>query len=183
MGSRTEQAAWPTADRLLPQIAPRPVAADAASLSNHLESGPLKVKRLDVALRRRALKQRLEDAPANANSPLVWPEDHAEFDAVTVSVPSYILGRFEEVHWDLRAESRVFTVCSMIGSRWRARMGVQVAERQMVSGQRMPGGFIVITAQDGIRYAVRHSAIAGIQDADQCRDKTLVCLHGGVVVR
>src|SRR5437763_1275845 len=43
MGSRTEQAAWPTADRLLPQIAPRPVAADAASLSNHLESGPLKV--------------------------------------------------------------------------------------------------------------------------------------------
>ena len=52
-----------------------------------------------------------------------------------------------------------------------------------VQGERMPGGFIVITGQDGIRYAVRHNAIAGIQDADQCRDETLIQLHGGAVVR
>lgn len=47
----------------------------------------------------------------------------------------------------------------------------------------MPGGFILITGLDGIRYAVRHSAIAAIHDADQCHDEALIQQHGGAVVR
>jgi hypothetical protein len=47
----------------------------------------------------------------------------------------------------------------------------------------MPGGFLLITAIDGIRYAVRQNAIAAIQDADECHDETLIALHGGAVVR
>jgi hypothetical protein len=50
-------------------------------------------------------------------------------------------------------------------------------------GQRMPGGFILITGIDGIRYAVRHHAVSVIHDADECHDETLSQLHGGAVVR
>jgi hypothetical protein len=50
-------------------------------------------------------------------------------------------------------------------------------------GERIPGGFILITGIDGVRYAVRHHAVAVILDADECRDETLVQLHGGHVVR
>lgn len=53
----------------------------------------------------------------------------------------------------------------------------------VVQGERMPGGFILITGLDGIRYAVRHNAIASIQDTDECHDETLIALHGGAVVR
>ena len=49
-------------------------------------------------------------------------------------------------------------------------------------GERIPGGFILITGIDGVRYAVRHHAVAVILDAD-CRDETFVQLHGGHVVR
>jgi len=52
-----------------------------------------------------------------------------------------------------------------------------------VQGHPLPGGFILITGMDGNRSAVRHSSVAGLQDADQCRDETLVLLHGGAVVR
>ena len=48
---------------------------------------------------------------------------------------------------------------------------------------RRSGGFILITGIDGIRYAVRHNSVAVIHDADECRDETLVQLHGGAVVR
>jgi hypothetical protein len=54
---------------------------------------------------------------------------------------------------------------------------------EATQGQRVPGGFILLTGLDGIRYAVRHSAIAAIHDVDQCRDETLIQLHGGAVVR
>lgn len=50
-------------------------------------------------------------------------------------------------------------------------------------GAERRSGFILITGLDGIRYAVRQNAIASIQDADECRDETLVLLHGGAVVR
>jgi hypothetical protein len=50
-------------------------------------------------------------------------------------------------------------------------------------GERIPGGFILITGIDGVRYAVRQHAVAVILDADECRDETLVQLHGGHVVR
>ena len=50
-------------------------------------------------------------------------------------------------------------------------------------GERIPGGFILITGIDGIRYAVRHNSVAVIHDADECQDETLVQLHGGAVVR
>lgn len=48
---------------------------------------------------------------------------------------------------------------------------------------RRSGGFILITGIDGIRYAVRHNSVALIHDADECRDETLVQLHGGAVIR
>jgi hypothetical protein len=52
-----------------------------------------------------------------------------------------------------------------------------------VQGERIPGGFILITGLDGIRYAVRPQSVGIIHDADECRDDTLVQLHGGHVVR
>ena len=52
-----------------------------------------------------------------------------------------------------------------------------------VQGERIPGGFILITGIDGVRYAVRQHAVAVIIDTDECRDETLVQLHGGHVVR
>lgn len=52
-----------------------------------------------------------------------------------------------------------------------------------VQGERMPGGFILITGIDGTRWAVRQKSVAIIHDADECRDETLVQLHGGHVVR
>jgi hypothetical protein len=52
-----------------------------------------------------------------------------------------------------------------------------------IQGERMPGGFILITAQDGTRWALRQQSVAIIHDADECRDETLVQLHGGHVVR
>jgi len=33
-----------------------------------------------------------------------------------------------------------------------------------VQGQRMPGGFILITGQDGLRYALRPNQVAVIHD-------------------
>lgn len=53
----------------------------------------------------------------------------------------------------------------------------------VVQGQRIPGGFILITGLDGIRYAVRPHSVGIIHDADECRDETIVQLHGGHVVR
>ena len=53
----------------------------------------------------------------------------------------------------------------------------------MAQGERLPGGFILITRLDGLRWAVRRNSVALIHDADECRDETLVQLHGGHVVR
>ena len=52
-----------------------------------------------------------------------------------------------------------------------------------VQGERIAGGFILITGIDGTRYAVRQHAVSVIHDADECHDETMVHLHGGVVVR
>jgi hypothetical protein len=52
-----------------------------------------------------------------------------------------------------------------------------------VLGQRIAGGFILLTGIEGTRYAVRQNAVAVIHDADECRDETIVQLHGGHVVR
>jgi hypothetical protein len=49
--------------------------------------------------------------------------------------------------------------------------------------ERIPGGFILITGLDGIRYAVRLQSVGIIQDADECRDETVIQLHGGHLVR
>jgi hypothetical protein len=46
-----------------------------------------------------------------------------------------------------------------------------------IQGERTRGGFILITGIDGTRYAVR------IHDADECRDETMIQLHGGHIVR
>jgi len=50
-------------------------------------------------------------------------------------------------------------------------------------GERIAGGFILLTRIDGIRWAVGQQSVAPIHDADECRDETLVQLHGGHVVR
>ena len=50
-------------------------------------------------------------------------------------------------------------------------------------GERIAGGFLLITGIDGTRYAVRQQAITVVHDADECRDETNVQLHGGHVVR
>jgi hypothetical protein len=52
-----------------------------------------------------------------------------------------------------------------------------------VQGERIAGGFILITGIDGTRYAVRQQAVTVIHDVDECRDDTIVQLHGGHVVR
>ena len=52
-----------------------------------------------------------------------------------------------------------------------------------VQGERIAGGFILITGIDGTRYAVRQQAIAVVHDAYECRDETVLQLHGGHVVR
>ena len=52
-----------------------------------------------------------------------------------------------------------------------------------VQGERMAGGFILITGIDGTRYAVRLQAVAVIHDADECHAETIVQLYGGHVVR
>ena len=52
-----------------------------------------------------------------------------------------------------------------------------------VQGERIAGGFILITGIDGTRYAVRQQAITVIRDAGECWDETIVQLHGGHVVR
>ena len=52
-----------------------------------------------------------------------------------------------------------------------------------VQGERIAGGFILVTGIDGTRYAVRQQAVTVLHDADECRDETMVQLHGGHVVR
>ena len=52
-----------------------------------------------------------------------------------------------------------------------------------IQGSAHCGGFILITGIEGTRYAVRQNAIAVIHDADECRDATIVQLHGGHIVR
>jgi hypothetical protein len=50
-------------------------------------------------------------------------------------------------------------------------------------GERIAGVFILITSLDSIRYAVRPQSVGIIHDADECRDETMIQLHGGHVVR
>ncbi len=52
-----------------------------------------------------------------------------------------------------------------------------------VQGERIAGGFILLTGIDGIRWAVGQQSVAPTHDADECRYETLVQLHGGHVVR
>ena len=42
-----------------------------------------------------------------------------------------------------------------------------------VQVERIPGGFILITGIDGIRYAARHHAVVVIHDIGECHDETL----------
>src|ERR1700680_3034791 len=75
--------------------------------------------------------------------------------------------------------------CLTSGGRNRMFSLYSIADgrKMAVQGERIPGGFILITGLDGIRYAVRPQSIGIIHDADECRDETLVQLHGGHVVR
>jgi hypothetical protein len=49
----------------------------------------------------------------------------------------------------------------------------------VVQRQRMSAGFILITAQDGIRYALRPNQVAVIHHADECHDETILRIYGG----
>ena len=48
-----------------------------------------------------------------------------------------------------------------------------------VQGQQISGGFVLITGQDGIRYALRPNQIAVIHDADECHEETVLRIYGG----
>ena len=52
-----------------------------------------------------------------------------------------------------------------------------------VQGQRISGGFILITGQNGIRYALRPNQIAVIHDADEYHDETVLRIYGGHMIR
>ena len=51
-----------------------------------------------------------------------------------------------------------------------------------VQGERIPRGFILITDSTA-SVTVRPQTVGIIHDADECRDETLVQLHGGHAVR
>jgi hypothetical protein len=50
-------------------------------------------------------------------------------------------------------------------------------------GEQLPGGFLLMTSLDRIRYAVRPHAVGIIHGTDECHDETMVQLHGGHVIR
>jgi hypothetical protein len=151
------------------------LAAAQLPLGDHLEPGALEMECLDAPFRRRALIEKsLEDSPADPDGALVGPEDDAELDGVVLVVPSGVFGELKEQHLDLLAER---AECSHYVLELRRR---QVMAAQ---GERVAGGFILITGLDGIRYAVRPQSVGIIHDADECRDETLVQLHGGHIVR
>jgi hypothetical protein len=52
-----------------------------------------------------------------------------------------------------------------------------------VQGQRISGGFILITGQDGIRYALRPNQVAVVHDVDECHDETVLRIFGGHMIR
>jgi len=150
----------------------QPAAAQLA-LRDALESGPLKMVALDAPLGCRDLiEQGLEHAPADTHDAFIFADADAEFDGHPVWVPASVRGKLEG-HCDLLP---VRLSCSLIVLKGEQAMSV-------AQGERIPGGFILITGIDGIRYAVRHNSVAVIHDADECHDETLVQLHGGAVVR
>jgi hypothetical protein len=52
-----------------------------------------------------------------------------------------------------------------------------------VQGKRVLGGFILITGQDGIRYALRPNQVAVVRDADECQDETVLRIYGRHMIR
>lgn len=53
-----------------------------------------------------------------------------------------------------------------------------------VQGQRVLRGFILVTGQDGIRYALPTESVGAlVHDTDECRDETVLRIHGGYIVR
>ena len=74
----------------------------------------------------------------------------------------------------------MFLYCSILKVR---RAPQHRDEKMAVQGERIAGGFILITGIDGARYAVRQQAVTVVHDADECHDETIVQLHGGHVVR
>jgi hypothetical protein len=118
------------------------------------------------------IEQGLEHAPADTHDAFIFADANAEFDRILVSVPIGVRGKTEE-HCDL-LPGRLSCSCIVL----KSEQAMSAAQ-----GERIPGGFILITGIDGIRYAVRHNSVAVIHDADECHDETLVQLHGGHVVR
>jgi hypothetical protein len=146
-------------------------------LGDEFEPRPMKMVGFQTPFRCRGLiEQGLECAPGNPNDARIFADADAELDGHPVWVPASVRGKLEE-HCDLLP---VRLSCSGIvlktpESEGRIRMAVQ--------GERIAGGFIMITGIDGIRYAVRQQSVAILHDTDECRDETLVQLHGGHVVR
>jgi hypothetical protein len=78
----------------------------------------------------------------------------------------------------------------MLATSWGKEQNVRymfyttmAAVNMPVQGERIGGGFILITGLDGIRYAMRPQSVGVIHDADECRDETMIQLHGGHIVR
>jgi hypothetical protein len=162
----------------LPEIAPGDLdvaivgqlpAADL-SLGDKLEPSSLQMVRLQAPLRRRALvEEALENPPWHPDDGIVLADTDAEFDRVQRYIPSRVFGEHEK-HCNLLPGT---VACSCI----------VLKDVMTTQGERIPGGFILITGLDGVRYAVRPQSVGIIHDADECRDETIVQLHGGHVVR
>ena len=52
-----------------------------------------------------------------------------------------------------------------------------------VQGQKLSCGSIIITGEDGIRYALRPNQVAVVHDADECHDETVLRIYGGHMIR
>jgi hypothetical protein len=142
-------------------------------LGDEFEPSPVKMVGFQAPFRCRGLiEQGLEHAPTDTHDALIVADTDAELDGRPFGVPSGVWGKLEE-HCDLLP---VRLSCSLIVLKSEQAMSV-------AQGERIPSGFILITGIDGIRYAVRHNSVAVIHDADECRDETLVQLHGGAVIR
>jgi hypothetical protein len=155
----------------------RKLTATHLPLGDQFEPGPMQIVGFQATLRRRGLVEKtLEHASRNPDDPFVFADPDAELDGGPFGVPSGIGGKTEE-HCDLLGPR---LSCSGIVLKPADSERTSMAA---VQGERIAGGFILITGIDGVRYAVRQNAVAVILDADECRDETLVQLHGGHVVR
>lgn len=131
----------------------------------------------EASLRRgRLIEQALEHPPTHAHRAVVLAEQHRKLDRTPLAIPACV---FRKVKKTIANSDLVLLLFYSLDGRGSATARCEMA----VQGERIAGGFILITGIDGTRYAARQQAITVVHDADECRDETMIQLHGGHVVR